>query len=139
MNVREMRAGEEAEVLGMMRELWPDCDDEVIPDDVVFVVAREGQPLAGFLALTWRSHAEGCSDPRVAYVEGWWVAETIRRSGAGRALMSAAEAWALSHGATEIASDAALVNATSIAAHRVLGFAEVTRIACFRKPLVLGA
>jgi aminoglycoside 6'-N-acetyltransferase I len=135
MIVREMLASEEAEVLGLMRKLWPDCDDEVIPDDVVFVIAREGKPLEGFLALSWRSYAEGCTDARVAYVEGWWIDEAIRRRGAGGALMAAAEAWALARGATELASDSNLANAISIAAHGQLGFEEVTRIACFRKPL----
>ena len=50
-------------------------------------------------------------------------------------LVEAAEAWARERGHTEIASDTDPDNRTSIAAHRALGYEEVGRAVCFRKPL----
>jgi aminoglycoside 6'-N-acetyltransferase I len=58
-----------------------------------------------------------------------------RREGVGRALIAAAEAWGRAQGCTEFASDAKLENHLSAAAHNALGFTEVDRIRCFRKPL----
>jgi aminoglycoside 6'-N-acetyltransferase I len=127
-------ASEEApEVLGMMRALWPDCDDEVIADDVVFVIERADGRLGGFLAASIRPWAEGCGSTPVGYVEGWWVEPDLRRQGAGALLMEAAEAWTAAQGLAELASDADLQNEGSIAAHRALGFDEVQRVVCFRK------
>ena len=82
-----------------------------------------------------RSYAEGCSSPRVAYVEGWWVDADLRRTGVGRALIAAAEDWGRSLGLTELASDSELDNVDGQAAHRRVGFDEVERIVCFRKDL----
>ena len=89
----------------------------------------------GFIELSIRSHAEGCESDRVAYVEGWFVDETRRGQGIGAALMAAAQEWGRAHRATELASDAEVDNAGSIAAHCALGFAEVGRIVCFKKEL----
>lgn len=72
----------------------------------------------------------------VAYLEGWYVDPDVRRSGLGRRLLHAAERWAGANGFTEMASDAELHNAVSLRAHRALGFDEVERQVCFRKPLV---
>jgi len=38
-------------------------------------------------------------------------------------------------GFTEMGSDAELDNAEGIAAHRAVGYEEVERIVCFRRPL----
>lgn len=59
----------------------------------------------------------------------------FRRSGAGAALIAAAEAWARSRDRTEIASDALIDNDVSHTAHRALGFDEAERIVCYRKAL----
>jgi aminoglycoside 6'-N-acetyltransferase I len=134
MHVREMQASETTQVLELMRRLWPDCDDTTIIDDVVFVVARE-TGLGGFLAARWRSYAEGCESQPVAYVEGWWIDEDLRRQGWGRALMAAAEAWARAGGSRELASDARIDNELGVRAHRELGFEEVGRAVAFRKRL----
>lgn len=50
-------------------------------------------------------------------------------------MVRAAEQWALAHGHHEIASDAEIDNAGAIAAHRALGYVEVERVVCFRRPL----
>jgi len=49
--------------------------------------------------------------------------------------MRAGEAWAREKGFAEIASDALIENAASLAAHRALGFQEIERIVCFAKAL----
>ena len=71
----------------------------------------------------------------MGYVEGWFVDADLRRRGWGRRLVDAAAAWARARGVDELASDALLDNAGSIAAHRRLGFEEVERHVCFRRRL----
>ena len=106
---------------------------ELVPA-AVFVVARSDETVGGFLELSVRNYAEGCTGD-TPYIESWFVDADLRRSGAGRALMHAAEHWAREHGYSEIASDALLDNEISHAAHRALGFEEVERTVHFRKAL----
>jgi hypothetical protein len=51
------------------------------------------------------------------------------------ALMGAAEDHARAAGFAEIASDADVANADSLAAHHALGYEEVERVVCFRRSL----
>lgn len=97
-------------------------------------IAEDGGTL-GFVELSLRNYAEGCSTSPVPYVEGLYVAEGARRHNVGRLLMAAAEDWAKAHGFTEMASDTQIENAASLAAHQAYGFTEVERIACLRKAL----
>lgn len=99
--------------------------------EVLLACVGSGAPV-GFVELSIRRYAEGCRSDRVAYVEGWFVNEDARGRGVGAALMAAAQEWGRASGCTELASDAEIDNAASIAAHRSLGFAEVDRIVCFR-------
>ena len=131
----------------MRRALWP---EETEPGEherevlaffenpgraVTFVAVRPSGGLLGFIEIDVRSVAEGCWSGPVPYIEGWYVDEDARRRGAGAALVRAAEAWARDAGFTEMASDALLDNTLSHAAHHALGYEEVERIVCFRKPL----
>ena len=100
----------------------------------VLIAQGRGEPL-GFAELSIRPYAEGCETDRVAYLEGWYVVPAARRTGVGKALVEAAERWALDQGCTEFASDALIDNEVSAAAHRALGFDEVECIRCFRKTL----
>jgi len=132
----------------MRQALWPDDDAagharEVerffagqlrMPLEVLLAVDGSGQPV-GFAELSIRAYAEDCLTDQVAYLEGWYVVPTARRQGVGRALVAAAETWALAHGCTEFGSDALIDNEPSAAAHRALGFVETVRIRCFRKAL----
>jgi aminoglycoside 6'-N-acetyltransferase I len=111
--------------------------DELIPA-AVFVAERPDGRLAGFLELSIRNYAEGCSGD-TPYVESWYVDEDVRGTGVGRALMHAAEGWACDRGFVELASDALLENELSHAAHQALGFEVVERIVVFRKPLSPGS
>jgi aminoglycoside 6'-N-acetyltransferase I len=104
------------------------------PAEVLIAVDDAGRPL-GFAELSIRPYAEECYSGRVAYLEGWYVEPDARRKGVGAALVQAAEDWGRSQGCTEFASDAAIDNTDSVAAHLALGFAETGRIVCFRKSL----
>ena len=101
----------------------------------VLVADRGDGTLAGFVEIGSRPYAEGCDTSPVAYLEGWYVDPDDRRQGLGTRLVKAAEAWALSHGYREIASDTELGNETSLNAHLALGYEEVERQICFRKRL----
>jgi aminoglycoside 6'-N-acetyltransferase I len=99
------------------------------------IAVEESAGALGFVELSIRGYAEGCSSERVAYVEGWFVVESKRGKGVGAALIKAAEGWARPQGCTELASDTEIGNQVSAAAHEALGFAEVERIICYRKQL----
>jgi aminoglycoside 6'-N-acetyltransferase I len=101
----------------------------------VFVAVRPDGRLCGFVEASVRPLADGCTTQPVGYVEGWFVDPDVRRQGVGRRLVGAAESWAASHGCREIASDAHLENAASIAAHKSLGFADEPPVVRFRKRL----
>lgn len=107
--------------------------DELVPS-AVFVAERPDGHLGGFLELSIRNYAEGCSGD-TPYVESWFVDEDLRGTGLGRALVGAAEQWARERGYSELASDAVLDNSQSHAAHKALGFEVVERIVVFRKTL----
>jgi aminoglycoside 6'-N-acetyltransferase I len=80
------------------------------------------------------SFAEGTDSRSVGYVEGRYVDPDVRRHGIGRSLV-AAEAWALSKGCRQMASDALIDNAVSIESHARLGYREVERLVHFAKDL----
>jgi aminoglycoside 6'-N-acetyltransferase I len=82
-----------------------------------------------------RNYAEGCESSPVGYVEGWYVDQSVRRQGVGRALIRAAEDWARSRGCTEIASDTEVENAGSQEAHERLGYERVETIVVYRRAL----
>ncbi len=101
----------------------------------VLAADRGDGTLAGFVEIGSRNYAEGCDSTPVAYLEGWYVDRDVRRTGLGRSLVVAAEAWAIEHGFSEIASDTELANGASLLAHLALGYEEVERQICFRKRL----
>lgn len=105
-----------------------------MPLEVLVAVDLPGTPV-GFVELSIRGYAEDCVTDRVAYVEGWYVEPPMRRRGVGRALVAAAEDWAIAQGCTEFGSDALLDNTTSAAAHLALGFSETVQLRCFKKVL----
>jgi aminoglycoside 6'-N-acetyltransferase I len=145
MGIRRVEPGDGVEWLRLRTALWPEVDagghakemGEYLagPDLAVFVAAREGGGLAGFLEASLRPQADGCSTAPVGYIEGWYVDPDVRRSGVGGRLVAAAEAWARGRGCREMASDCLLDNDVSFRAHTALGYAEVNRVIQFRKPL----
>jgi aminoglycoside 6'-N-acetyltransferase I len=105
-----------------------------MPLEVLIAFDDVGRAI-GFAELSIRAYAEGCTTERVAYLEGWYVEPDARRTGVGRALVDAAERWAVRQGCTEFGSDAVLDNAASAAAHAALGFEETVQIRCFKKAI----
>jgi aminoglycoside 6'-N-acetyltransferase I len=157
-HIRPPRAEERDEWLRLRRALWPDCPDHEhhveieafldreigrLPascgsstrDIIAFVAERETGGLCGFVEAAIRPFAEGIDSRPVGYVEGWYVDPDVRRLGIGRSLVAAAEAWALSKGCRQMASDALIDNAVSIESHARLGYREVERLVHFAKDL----
>ncbi|WP_018110586.1 aminoglycoside 6'-N-acetyltransferase [Thermus igniterrae] len=138
--VRPLRREDLPAYLALRRELWPEAGEEGVETlleglrQAAFVAEVEGE-LVGFVEVGLRPYAEGCETSPVGYLEGWYVRPPWRRQGVGRALVERAEAWARAQGCTEMASDAQLENLPGQEAHRHLGYQEVERIVCFRKPL----
>jgi aminoglycoside 6'-N-acetyltransferase I len=146
MEIRPIRLEEYPTWLNFRNLLWPDSDldelkaeqDEIIEDvenQTALVAVLPGGELAGFIEVSLRKWAEGCSTHPVGYIEGWFVAEPHRRTGVGRKLVEAAETWAMSKGCTEMGSDAETWNEVSFQAHKALGYTDVMRLVCFSKIL----
>jgi aminoglycoside 6'-N-acetyltransferase I len=129
----------------MRAALWPDEDPDELaresdqflhaPNQVAFVAERADGGLCGMLEAGVRPFANGVDEQPCAYVEGWWVDPDVRRTGVGRALIAAVEAWARERGFHELGSDALLDNVLSHTAHLALGFEERERTVNFRKYL----
>lgn len=148
MTIRAAQPGDEAELEAMIRALWPDADDapalaagcargtQGAPTWIAF--APDGEAV-GFLYMSIRSHAEDCYEGPVPYIEGWWVAEPMRRRGVARALLAAAEAWCRAQGHYAIASDTEVENTASQLMHQALGFELGRAIVPMKKDLRAGA
>lgn len=147
--IRPVQRADREEWGRMRSRLYPNLDPREIDDwfDVeadggthlvgvaVLVADRDDGSLCGFVEIGSRTYAEGCETTPVAFLEGWYVDPDARRTGVGRELIRAAEAWAVAHGYSEIASDTELENDVSLNAHLALGYEEVERQICFRKRL----
>ncbi len=145
--IRPVTLADEAEWQRMRCLLWADSSNEhsqeikafyqkQTPDLETFVHDRGNGKLGGFLETRIRDYAEGCDGNRVAYVEGLYIDEDLRRQGIASQLLRAAEQWARSQGIVEMASDCLIDNSISYMTHLANGFEEVERIICFRKSLL---
>jgi aminoglycoside 6'-N-acetyltransferase I len=128
--------------------LWPDEDPAELGEEVdrhlagepgvadeVLVAEREDGALVAMAELAIRDSVDGCRSRGVAYLEAWWVAPELRRSGVGRRLVEAAAEWGRSRGCTEMGSDTEVSNEVSRQAHRACGFEEVATVHQFRMGL----
>lgn len=145
--IRAVSAADTEDWLRMRHALWPEgtlaqhrqdvdryfAGDRREPLEVL--LALTGNTTVGFAELSIRNIVDGCETDRVAYLEGWYVVPDSRRNGVGRALIHAAEQWALRQGCTEFASDSEIDNEVSHAAHLRSGFEETGRVRTFRKQL----
>lgn len=148
MRVRPIESRDWADWRRMAQALLPDENpDEYEPelraliqrgDAAVFVAERPDGSVCGYVEAGSRPYADGCATSPVGYIEAWYVDPDMRRSGYGRALLTAAESWARSRGYSEMASDALIDNAVSYESHIRSGYTEVERIVQFRKPLDVG-
>ena len=130
-----MHTDELNEVVAMMKCLWPSCGEYDFRDETALVWERSGGGLGGFISFSLRPWAEGCDSTPVPYIEGWWVAPDLRRTGVGRALVSEVEQWSVRHGYDELGSDVDLDNQGSLRAHAALGFEPTLQLQFFRKRL----
>lgn len=147
MKIRFLETRDRSAWAAMRAALWPDVDPDLLGHqtimhfsgakaaEAIFVAEATDGDTCGFLELSLRPYAEGCNTTPVPFVEAWYVSPGARHKGAGRALMSAAEHWALIRNFTEIASDTHIENSQGQAAHAALGFEEVERLVTFRKSL----
>jgi len=146
--IRPAKAADAGDWLRMRQSLWPEDEpgghrEEIDryfggrrrePLEVLLALDAHGA-IVGFAELSIRNIVDSCSTDRVGYLEGWYVEPHMRRRGVGRALIEAAERWAMDQGCTEFGSDVLVDNEGSIAAHEALGFEETARVCCFRKDL----
>lgn len=147
MKVRALETRDRQAWATMRAALWADQDSDLLGHETlmhfsgaklaeaVFVAEDVDGSICGFLELNLRPYAEGCATSPVPFIEGWYVSPGSRYKGAGRALVSAAEHWALLRNFTEMASDTQIDNSQSQAAHTALGYEEVERRVAFRKSL----
>lgn len=143
--VRHVAPADRERWIEMRAALWPEelrAGIEASADEFLsgrpglleaVLVAEDESGLIGFAELSRRAYAEGCSTSPVGFLEGWYVEPSRQRRGVGRALVVAAEEWALSLGCSEFASDTQYDNELGARAHERVGFEEVERLRCFRK------
>jgi len=146
MNIHPVRPEEYPAWLEMRQALWPDAELEELGAEQVEILAEpeqngvfmaalpSGEP-TGFIEVSLRHWAEGCSTHPVGYIEGWFVREAYRRNGIGGRLIAAAEDWAREQGCSEMGSDAEIWNEVSLQAHQALGYQEANRLVTFSKRL----
>ena len=103
--------------------------------NAVYVAVGSERKLHGFIEASLRLTAEGCHSSPIGYIEGWYVEPEERGKGIGRALLKKAEAWAISNGCKEMASDAESTNELGRAVHEGLGYERVEVLAHYRKSL----
>ncbi|HEY6620008.1 MAG TPA: aminoglycoside 6'-N-acetyltransferase [Steroidobacteraceae bacterium] len=146
--IRSVTAADAGEWLRMRHALWPDGSVTEHRQDIdryfagarrepaeVLLALTANAAAVGFAELSIRNIVDGCLTDRVAYLEGWYVVSELRRRGIGRALVHAAEQWAVRQGCTEFGSDSEIDNDVSHAAHLRAGFEETGRVRTFRKDL----
>jgi aminoglycoside 6'-N-acetyltransferase I len=148
LSIRPAGGADTADWLRLRCALWPEQSPEEHRAEVAeFFAGGLAEPQAvwmarsatgeavGFVELSIRAHAEGCERPNPAYVEGIYVVPEQRRSGVGRQLLAAADAWARSRGCSEIASDTAPDNTPSAGLHAAAGFQDAGLVRCWAKRL----
>lgn len=112
-----------------------EIDRVIATPDAAAYVAEEGGVAIGFAEYACRAYANGCNSKPVPFLEAIWVAETARRQGLARALITTIEDRVRAEGHREMGSDVDLDNDLGLTAHRGLGFEETERVVYFRKDL----
>lgn len=77
MNIRAARKSDLDQWIEMRSELWPASKDEHAGDLSGYFGGRSAD-IAGFIELSIRGGAEGSRQPKVPYVEGWFVRADFR-------------------------------------------------------------
>lgn len=137
-HVRPVRQADRAAWLALRVELWPESaadgaqeigtyfDDGCIagrPHAVFIAQSAASAHPEGFIEVSIADTSPDDAARPVAYLEGWFVRRNARRSGVGRALLGAGEAWCRLRGCATLASDTtSKYAAESIPAHLACGF-----------------
>ncbi|MBN1663972.1 MAG: GNAT family N-acetyltransferase [Deltaproteobacteria bacterium] len=145
MKIRKAKYSDRIEWLRLRKLLWPECsaDRHSLEIDlissspgIVIVAELSKSSLMGFAEVSIRNdHVEGTKNSPVPYLEGWYVEPEYRGKGIGKALIKAAEDFAVSKGFKELASDSEIENKSGIEIHKSIGFKEVGRSVHFVKSL----
>jgi aminoglycoside 6'-N-acetyltransferase I len=143
MFVRHAEAADLEEWLSMRAAPWAECRREehlakmrdYISGACLAAFVAGHEHLEGFIETSLRPLAKACATDAVGYIEGIDDRPGCRRRGTRRALMAAAEEWAISRGCTEMASDCLLDNSDSERFHRKVGYSVVERLIHFRRSL----
>jgi len=144
-DIKRLEPGDAAEWIDLRQALWPDTDAVALraevagyrPDtgDTVALGAFVDGKLSGFAEASIRSTGSGCHIEQTPWLEGIYVAPSMRGQGMAAALVKAVEDWARLKGFDCLASDARIDNDISIDRHGKWGFAQVERVVIFRKTL----
>jgi aminoglycoside 6'-N-acetyltransferase I len=95
--------------------------------------ARDGTAV-GFVEASQRvDDVNGTNTSPVAFLEGPYVAPSVRRQGVARALVAEVERWAAVQGCSELASASPIENVPAHATHQALGFEGTERVVYFRR------
>ena len=117
-------------------ELAPEFTKLIREADCAVFLAEQAGKYVGFAQCQLRrDYVEGTETSPVGYLEGIFIKEQYRHHGYAKELLTACEAWVLSKGCREFASDCELDNVGSLQFHLSMGFTEANRIICFTKKL----
>ena len=101
----------------------------------VLIALDDSKKMVGLIELNLRDNVPGSSQQTTPYIEAWFVSPDCQGQGIGKALIHAAEQWAIQQGFQELGSDAPITNEKSVNLHKQLGFNEIERVVCLLKPL----
>ncbi|HUF03909.1 MAG TPA: aminoglycoside 6'-N-acetyltransferase [Aridibacter sp.] len=144
--IRRLAERDSGQWLNLRRRLWDELtESEHIEEmreifgqqetQLVLVAELDEREIVGFLEASIRPFVEDCRTDHVGYIEGWYVLPEHRRTGAGSALVRAAEEWAKASRCEEMASDTELGNEQGLAAHQSLGYEVTSRLIHLRKEI----
>ena len=144
-SVRQMDSADRTLWAAMRVALWPDETpqqhaegiDQLLRDDETwgFIAETPAGAAVGFAEVAVRKYANGCESRPVAFLEGIWVSEQLRRRGVGAQLVRHIESFLTARGFRELGSDTPLDHSVSQSAHLGWGFSETERVVYFRKLL----
>ena len=101
--------------------------------EIAFLAFDKNDHVLGFIELSVRPYADGCTTRPVGYLEGIYVVPKHRKHHIASALLRVGEAWIVSKGCLEIGSDTQIDGTVSISWHQACGFRIAERQVAFIK------